>query len=155
MALTSAQKQTLKAAILADPAISQTFTDGNLQGVADYYNALASPAFIVWRTDVPTKDVKKALVWTEYVGRSAGERDAFALMISNGIVNAADTNIRAGFNDIFSGPSGVNTRAALVAIAKRSATRAEQLFATGTGSDAVPATMTVEGSISYTELIGL
>jgi hypothetical protein len=42
----------------------------------------------------------------------------------------------------------VNTRAALLALWKRLATRGEKLYATGTGSDAVPGTLTFEGNIS-------
>lgn len=155
MALTDAQKATLKAAILADSGAAPLYTNGDLTGLADYLNAPASPAFIVWRTDVPTKDIKKAINWSEYIGRSVGERGAFELIISNGIVNAADLNVRTGFTDIFSGPSGANTRAALTAIAKRTATRAERVLATGTGSDATPGLLTFEGLLPVSDLIGL
>lgn len=153
MALTTAQLQALKAAILADPALAAA--PANSDGaffIADELNKLASPAFVVWRTDLPTKDVKKAINWTEYIARSVGERAAFELIISNGIVNTADANVRQGFSDIFSGPGGVTTRTNLTAIAKRSATRAEKILAAGTGSDASPAVMGFEGSLSYQDV---
>lgn len=151
--LTSAQLATLKADILADAAFTGVpmNSDGDFL-IAAAYNLLSSPAFIVWRTDVPTKDVKKAIVWTEYIGRSVGERDAFTLMISNGIINAADTNIRQGITDCFSGPTGASTRANLTAITKRTALRIEKVLATGTGSDASPGTMTFEGTISFQDI---
>ena len=153
MALTTAQLQALKAVIVADPALnSQPMNSDGAFFIAAELNKVASPAFVVWRTDIPTKDIKKAVVWTEYIGRSQGERDAFVLINSNGIVNAADANIRQGFSDIFSGPGGANTRANLNAIAKRNATRAEKALATGTGSDASPAVMSFEGSLSYQEV---
>ena len=155
MALTAAQKATLKTDILANGDATAFYTNGDLTGLAALYNALASPAFIVWRTNIPTSDVKKAVNWTEYIGRSVGERSAFELIISNGIVDASQPNVRAGFNDIFSGQQGVNTRTALLALAKRSCTRGEKVFATGTGSDAVPATLTFEGLIAESDLIGL
>ena len=147
--LTTAQNVTLKAAILADPvlnAIPNTF-DGAF-AIADALNLLATPTFIVWRTNVPTSDVKKAVVWTEYVGRSVGEQGAFSLMISNGIIDASQINVRQGIQDIFSGPSGLNSRTALTAISKRSATKVEKILATGTGTDAIPAVMGFEGNIS-------
>jgi hypothetical protein len=153
MALTTAQMQALKAEIIADPVLNAApnNSDGSFF-IAAELNKLASPAFIVWRTDIPTKDIKKAIVWTEYIGRSQGERDAFVLINSNGIVNAADANVRQGFNDIFSGPSGVATRTNLSAMAKRSATRAEKVLATGTGTDATPATMGFEGRLSFQDV---
>lgn len=153
MALTSQQKTTLKAHIDAsgDLNVFPNNSDGAF-AIAALLNLPSAPAFIVWRTDIPTSDVKKAIVWTEYIGRSAGERDAFVLMTSNGIVNAADANNRQGFLDIFSGPSGAVSRANLTALAKRTATRGEAVLATGTGSDASPGTLTFQGAISFADV---
>lgn len=151
--LSAAQLTILKNDILNDPILAAypMNSDGAF-AIAQAYNVLAAPAFIVWKSDVPTKECKKAMVWTEYIGRSAGERDAWQFMLSNGTINAADVNVRQGIQDIFSGPSGSQTRANLTAIAKRSATRAEKLFSTGTGSDADPALMTFEGGLSYQDV---
>jgi len=152
--LTTEQLQTLKADIAAD----ETFagiphnSDGAWE-IAAAYNLAAIPAFVVWKTDVPTSLCKQAMLWTEYIARSAGERDAWQFMLSNGTINAADVNVRQGIADVFSGPGGATTRANLTAIAKRNATRAEKLFATGTGSDASPATMSFEGSLIYQDVL--
>lgn len=153
MSLTPAQNLLIKNAVLADPilaAIPSTF-DGRY-AIADALNLISEPAFVVWRTDVPTRDVKKAVVWTEYIGRSVGEQGAFSLMISSGIIDTSQVNVRQGLADIFSGPSGAGSRTALLAIAKRSARRIEKILATGTGTDASPATMGFEGAISYMEI---
>lgn len=154
MTLSNAQLVSLKADIDADGVLSQipNTTDGAF-AIADAYNLLASPAFRVWRTSIPTKDVKKGVVWTEYIGRSVGEKSAFELMISNGILDASDPNIRQGIQDIFSGPGAIGTRTNLTNMGKRDATRAEKLFATGTGSEASPATMTVEGLLSFNDVL--
>lgn len=152
--LTAAQSQALKTSIAADPVLNALpNTADDAFTIAAAYNALASPTFWVWRTSVPTKDVKLGIVWTEYIGRSQGERDALTFMLSNGFINAADTNIRQGIADVFSGPSGVGSRTNLIALAKRHATRAEKLFATGEGSEATPATMTAEGPLSHQEVL--
>lgn len=153
MALTASQRQLLKAAIDGTPELAALpNTPDNAFAIAEYFNALASPAFRVWRTNVSTKDVKNAIVWTEYIGRSVGEKSAFELMISNGVINAADPNIRQGIVDVFSGPAAAVTRANLTNISKRDATRGEKVFATGTGTDASPATMTFEGALSYQDV---
>lgn len=159
MSLTQAQKTTLKADIVASSepvcvALEASPNNSDLSfAVAALYNLIANPSFVVWRTNVSVSDCKKATVWTEFIGRSQGERDAWQFMLSNGTINAADTNIRQGIQDIFSGPSGTGTRAALVAISKRNATRAEKLFSTGTGDTANPATMGFEGSLTYQDVL--
>lgn len=153
MALTTAQNALIKSAILADPQMSTAIAgDDGAYFIASLFNLKATPDFIVWRTDIPTQDIKKAVVWTEYIGRSPGEQGAFTLMISNGILDAAQINVRQGIADIFSGPSGAGSRGALLQIAKRPALRVEKLLATGTGTDAVPATMGFEGFIAYRDV---
>jgi hypothetical protein len=67
--------------------------------------------------------------------------------------NASIAGIRAMFDDIWSGAGGTTTRAALLALWKRNARRIEKLFVTGTGSDASPATLVVEGPISNEEIV--
>jgi hypothetical protein len=157
MALTSAQKQTLVAAILADPAISQTFIDGNLPGVADYYNALAAPTFTVWKTNVPLSDVGRTFNASELAGLTqlnTSRLQNLAAWLAAGI-NPSIAAVRQFFDDIFSGAGGNSTRPALLALWKRPATRLEKLFAAGTGTDNNPATLVVEGALGVSELIGL
>ena len=149
MALTTAQLAALKADILLDPVLSaQPMNSDGAFAIAAAYNLTAVPQFVVWRTDIPTKDVKKSVVWTEFIGRSAGERDSFQFMLSNGVINGADANVRQGINDIFSGASGATSRAQLTTLAKRDATRAQKLFSTGLGTTASPATPTFEDSFT-------
>lgn len=151
--LTTQQLATLKADILADPQLAALpANDDGAFAIAAAYNLAASPAWVVWRTELPTKDVIDALDWTAFIGRSAGEREAFTFMLRNGVINPARPNVRQGIADIFSGVGGTAQRTALLAMAKRAATRAEKLFSTGTGSDAAPATMTFEGNLSYSDV---
>ena len=152
--LTTAQQAILKAAILADPELDAFPQNGDgAWDIAIALNLPADPAFVVWRSDVPTKDCKKAMNWVEYIGRSVGERDAWQFMLSNGTINPSDINVRQGIADIFSGPQAAATRAALLAIATRTATRAEKLFATGDGTVASPGTMGYEGNLSYQDVL--
>jgi hypothetical protein len=147
MHLTTAQLAVLKADILTSFPGAGPDDDSNA-AIAAAYNFAASPVFRVWKTSLLTMDVKKSVVWTEFIGRSAGEREAFIFMLSDGKINPSDVNVRQGIADVFSGGTGAATRAALIALAKRDATRAERLFATGEGSDATPGTLTVEGNLS-------
>ena len=155
MSLTLTQLQILKADIAADPALNglpQT-SDGAFE-VAAAYNLLKIPAYAVWRNQVPVKEVKQNIVWTEYIASvSAAERDAFVFMLSNGFIDAGDANIRQGFQDIFSGPQKVNTRNNMVAMSKRDALRIEALLAIGAGTNGSPSTLTHEGMIGYQDIV--
>lgn len=153
MSLTPTQAQALVADIAtAFPGTPNT--DDDNAALAILYNQVAFPAFIVWKTTVPTRDIKDSMNWTEYISRSAAERGAFEMMISDGSINPSRPNVRQGVADIFSGVGAAPTalRAAILALSKRSATRAEKLFAVGTGSDASPATMTFEGFLTYQDV---
>lgn len=155
--LTPAQLATLKAAILADPALAAqpNNADGNL-AIAQALAADASPDYWVWRSFVADQEMYEGVgdggtswSWSIYIGRSQGERDAWRQMVNMaGGLNPSLANVRAGIADIFSGAGGVGQRTHLLAIGRRKANRAEKLFATGTGSTASPATMTVEGTLS-------
>jgi hypothetical protein len=151
--LTAAQLLTLKADILADPVLAaQPMNDDGHFAIAAAYNLAASPVWRVWKSSVTTADCKDVVNWTEYIGRSVGERGAFEFLLSNGTINPSRSNVRQGIADMFSGAQGQVTRLALLALGKRDATRAEKLFSTGTGSDAVPATMLFEGVLSFADV---
>lgn len=153
MSLTPAQLVTLRAAIDADATLNNLANNpDNNQAIADAFNAQASPAFWVYKTRLSRAEIFDAITWTELIGRSQGERDTLQVMLSEGQVNPASANVRGAFGDIFSGASGVNTRNALGVASRRTATRAEKLYATGTGSTASPATMAFEGRVDYQDV---
>jgi hypothetical protein len=157
MALTAAQKVTLKADILANSDANTIYQNGDTSGLAALYNAPASPSHTVWKTGVSITHVGDTIVASELAGLTGVNIDRLSCIaqLSPMGVNPSKADRRAAFDDIFSGAGGVNTRAALAILWKRLATRAEKLFATGTGSDASPATLTFEGNISPSELVGL
>lgn len=161
MILTLAQLQALKADLLADvtlAAIART-ADGFVQ-IATAYNAAAAPDFWIWRTKVTRDELvgrpsidATTFDWTGtgYIARAQGERDAFnAIFDSADAVNPSLATVRQAFSDIFSGataPAPAN-RTHLLTVARRKATRAEKLFATGTGSTVTPATLGPEGAVT-------
>lgn len=151
--LTTEQLAALKADILADATLNAfpNNSDGAFE-IAKAYNLLAAGPWIVWKTDVSTLDIRNALVWAEYDVLSVSKQNAFAFLCSNHVVNAGLTNVRQGIQSIFSGPQQAGNLAAMIAIAKRSATRAEKLFSAGTGTTASPATMTFEGQLSFQDV---
>jgi hypothetical protein len=152
MELTPAQLQTLKAAIDADPVLAAQPMDGDGNGfIADAFNALASPAWTVWRTLVSKAAIQSnsAFDWTRVDNLSVGKARIWDQLFYTGSVNPAQPNVRTGIDSVWVGTQAdLAVRASVYTNCKRLSTRAEKLYSTGTGSDAVPATMTFEGYIT-------
>jgi hypothetical protein len=152
--LTDIEKSTLKTYIEADATLNAyPHTSDGAFAIAALLNEEAAPAYVVWRTDVSTSECKAAMVWTEYIGRSDAERQSWVFMLSDGFIDASDVNVQQGIQDIFSGPQGAATRAAMIEAAKRNATVVEQVFAAGSGTDGSPSTMGREGSVNYQDVL--
>jgi hypothetical protein len=127
----------------------------NAWQIAAWYNGQAAPDFVVWKTNVAIGAVGDAINATELAGLTSlntTRLQAIAQYAPGGI-NPSLPDRRQGFNDIFSGAGGVNTRANLLALWKRPATRVEKLLAAGTGSDASPATLAFEGPLSAADVM--
>ncbi|MBL0307657.1 MAG: hypothetical protein IPQ25_17005 [Chitinophagaceae bacterium] len=146
MSLTPDQITTLRADILADPALVQYAADARPNMIVAAYNSAAVPAFRVWRSDVKPNEIATVFVWTEIDALAAGKARIWEWMRLALVLNCGIANIRKGLNDAFSAATA--TKAAVLAVIKRDATRAEELFATGTGSDGSPGTMTFVGNVT-------
>ena len=152
--LTTAQKTILKAAIAADPVLSQY--PNNSDGAFDISRKLdeiAVPEFVVWKTNVHKNEVGKAFQATALAAITSGNSDKLANFAAwNDVVDPSRADQRAFFDDVFSVAAGATTRTSLLALWKRPATRAEKIFAVGTGTTLAPATMVVEGTISPNDI---
>ena len=166
MALTSAQLTTLKNDILADPVLNAfpNNSDGAF-AIAAIYNQDASPDFWVWRTAVTkhelvskTSRTGSVFVWAGngFIGRTAGEQQCWGELFNSTLTcNPSLANVRQAFLDIFSGTgNAAANRAHCDAVARRKATRAEKLFATGNGADtaANAGTLTFEGALNFNDV---
>lgn len=163
MALTAAQKLTLKADILANPDALAIYDIGDLSALADLYNQPASPAFWVWRTNVSRADLYHSTSpdgttwnWTTYKNQGVAEQNAWVQMFMGDLADFSKPNLRAGIGSIFTGSAQANAqRDHCLSVGRRLARRVEKLYALGTGSSVSPATMVVEGALSFSDLIGL
>lgn len=146
------QLQTLKAAIIADPVMSQfpANSDGSY-AIAELLNMPADPAFIVWKTDVSIDEImRNGMDWARVDNLTVGKARIWDWLGRLGAINAGKVNVRAGIDAAWVGTAAdLAVRAAIYTHCKRSATVLEKLFAAGAGSDASPATMVIEGAISY------
>ena len=154
--LTPAQLTTLKAAILADPAVNTKVsgTGTDYEFIANYLSAPASPAFTVWVSNL-TPDLARSGVLggiAQLDNLTVGKRDALLYLFAatNDCRNAA---VRQAIDDLCGTQNTL--KASLLVAEKRLANRAEKILATGTGSDAVPAITTFEGSINALDIGGI
>ena len=154
------QLTTLKAAIAAEtnPDFVAARTSGNNSTMLAWFNSPAEPEYIVWRTNVTRYEIQDddAFNWTVVDNLSTGSKyRIWEWMFGNsaGAINAAKANIRAGIAATWVGNAQLlAVQAMVLAKCKRAATKAEKLFATGTGSTASPAVMNVEGVLSIDDI---
>jgi hypothetical protein len=121
------------------------------QAAADLLNAPAVPAFWVWRTSIPPEDYtgENTIVWPDVKTISDKDAQVFEWMTGGLVrpINAADDNVRAGIEEAFGKNS--DTTANLFTIARRQATRAERIWATGAGGT----TLATVGKVVWEGLI--
>lgn len=153
--LTTEQKATLKAAILADPVLAAfpAGSDGAYE-IAALLNQAATPDFIVWKSSVLVDEImRNGMAWDRVDNLTVGKARIWDWMTRLGTFNASKANIRAGINAAWVGTAAdLAVRATIYTHCKRLATKIEKLLAIGTGSDASPATMGFEGAISWQDV---
>jgi hypothetical protein len=151
--LTSGQKATLKAAILADPVLNAfpNTDDGNFDLTAQKLNVLASPAFVVWQTQLTMQIARSAIVQAadQLDNLTVGKRDALLYLVRD-TLDASDVNVRTAIDNLTGTQNTL--KAALVAAEKRNAFLGEKILATGTGTTISPATAGWNGPLLWPDV---
>jgi hypothetical protein len=173
MSLTGAQVTAIQTFLLATPSIMPAVRAGQTDVVTGFLNA--DSTMKVWRTFTNINDINNNINWANFTPSTiatGGGQDAMNFMLAcqgkqfnlQNLINSANRsgqlatglgNIRAGLQDsltgIQSGAAGAilgggwaNVQLAI----QRFASNYESLFATGTGTQASPASLVYEGPIS-------
>lgn len=129
MQFTSAQQATFK-----------TWLDANASGLsdqaaADLANAVASPAYLAWRTVVGRTEIHSstAFDWTRVDNLSVGKARIWDWMFASQSIRPWMGNIRSGINSVWVGTQpDLDVRAAVNAACQRPVTNLEKLFVTQT-----------------------
>lgn len=131
--LTNAQLITLRAAAIADGAAAGYIATADDQALADWFN-VDQAAYIVWRTSLTPDQSRTAIVQgaTQLDALTTGKRDSLFWLLSEP-VRPTDASVRAAIDDLCG--TQATLKSALQAALRRTATRAEKLLATGTGTD--------------------
>ena len=144
MALSQQQLTAIKAVIDGDEALSsQPNNSDGAFAIAAALNQTASPASVVWRTNVTRREVlQNGFDWTRLDNLSVGKARVWSDIFVDGAMNPSKANVRQGIESVWVGTSAdLAVRAAVYVHCKRNASRAQKALSTGTGSDATPATM--------------
>lgn len=153
--LTPQQQTALRTFVAADAVLSAIpqNSDG-AYALSDALKVIPSPAFVVWKTTVSIDEImRNGMDWARVDNLSVGKARIWDWMGRLGSFDASRINIRAGIDAAWVGTAAdLAVRAQVYIHCKRAANILEKLFATGTGSDASPATMAVEGSIHGSQL---
>lgn len=149
--MTPEQLSTLKAAVIADQTLSAVGRNDT-----DLARLLNLPTtFVGWRTNVTIDEIGNAWQGTDIDGMSALNMQRLQLLLASsttGLFNMARADRRAGFENPFGTNVNNASRVAMRAVWKRFATRAERVFATGTGTDATPGTFGFEGQVTINDI---
>lgn len=157
MSLTTQQQATLKAFVEADATLNLIpHTQDGAWSVAEALKSAATPEFTVWRTSVTQDEIMlNGFDWTRVDNLTVGPARVWEWMFSNAnrSINPSKINVRAGIDAVWKGGAAdLAVRAAVYVHCKRAANRLEKLFSAGAGTVAEPATMVVEGGLSYMDV---
>jgi hypothetical protein len=151
--LTEQQKTTLVNYITTDPIFAGIPANGDgAYEVKDRLEVLAYPDYWVWKTKVTQDEImQNGFDWTQADNLTAGQARIWEWLFDNGdtAINPSKINVRQGITECWKGTAQkAAVRDAVFVHCKRKANRLEALLATGSGEEAAPSTMTVEGSLS-------
>ena len=143
--MTPSQLSTLKAVAVADPVAAAYITNGNDNELAEWFNQMQT--FVVWRTVLTPEQARAAIIKgaTQLDGLTVGKRDSLFYLVS-GDLAVSDSAVRTAIDDLCGTQNQLKSY--LTAAQKRTASRAEKALASGTGTEAAPASLGWEGWIS-------
>ena len=155
--LTTAQLSLLNVAIEAetDPVFSQWRAEGSTGMMAEWLNRPSTT--VVWRTSVPQDEImQNGFDWVQVDNLTVGKARIWEWLFDNQLqtMNPSKANVRAGIDEAWKGTAAMlAVRAAVYVHCKRFATRAEKVFAVGSGTDISPSLMSWEGQVSDYDVV--
>lgn len=147
--LTAPQLETLKAAILSEPSLADEVAAGANGDIAVFFNLPSNPEFIVWRTNITREECSTdGFDWAQVDNLTVGQARIWDWLFADGSANPSEPGVRAGIAEAWKGTAAkLAVQAFVLGKAKRTATRFERLYATGTGTTATPGLLVVEGTL--------
>lgn len=152
--LTSEQLQALAVDIAADPVLAAFAGDGRDNAITAAYNTTGTA--VVWRTSLRRDAAMgNGFDWAQVDNLTVGQARIWDYLFDNEqrICNPSDANVRSGITECWKGTAAkLAVQATVLGHAKRNATRAEALFATGAKTEVSPGTMVFEGAVTDADI---
>ena len=129
MALTKAQRTTLKAAILADPVLAP-LTSGpttDLVALQIALNSDKSPAVKAWVESVSPETTDEACNWAQFDTIVAGKRDSWAFFLQR-TRNFSRAKVRSWVTDVWGAATAGSNAEAILLVAIENASVAESII---------------------------
>jgi hypothetical protein len=123
----------LKTEINTDPknlGYAQHVLSGNDQEIATLLNTLGASNETISREEISPSELVNNIVYSEWVSTTTDQKTYLNMVLATGKIDALNTNVRAGLLAMFG--TGTTSRANLIDISTRPASRAESLFGRGT-----------------------
>lgn len=136
-----------------DPTVVQALLDRNDTFLQDWVNAPST--FWAWRTAVTQEEImQNGFDWVRVDNLSVGKARIWEWMFQNPTrsINPSKDNVRLGIEECWSGAANNAIRAAIYVHCKKLCSRAEALFAIGTGTQVTPGVFVYVGPVGLTEL---
>ena len=152
--LTTEQKATIKAAVVADPTLNAKYVAGDMTGLELALNANAAPDYVVWKTDVSIDEImRNGMDWARVDNLTVGKARIWDWLGRLGTFDASKANVRAGIDAAWIGTAAdLSVRAAVYVHCKRNASVFEKLFASGVETTANPSTKSIQGPVSMYDI---
>jgi len=157
MALTPAQIQTLKAAILAET--NATFveyrTAGATGAMAEWYNVAINPAQKAWITNQPSVDSDDAPDYSTFDSIAAGKRESWHSAFLRFPRDFTRAKVRKWVVDVWGNATAGTNAEAILQAATRNATRGEIVFGGTTRTTGTVAALQLnrEGTLSNEDIV--
>lgn len=155
--MTNDELATLKTKLLAelDISIRSAYQTRNDTELARLLNLPSM--FVAYKSKVQTKEVGEKVNYVAVEAMTDANRGRITTFYTMNPTefSPARADVRSYWDNTFSGAlggQGQATRDALVALWKRAATKAEQYFCTGTGTDLSPGLFTWEGTVTIDDI---
>lgn len=157
MALTNAQRNTLRTAIFAetDPTFVGYRNEGNTGLMAQWYNGTLTPNVLAWRSNVTPQESDEAPSYSTFDSIVAGKRDSWGFFL-NYPRDFSKAKVRNWIVDVWGSATAGSNAEAILTAGTRNITRAENVLGgTNTGSTGTVTArrLTWEGPLSNDDVV--
>jgi len=142
-----------------NPTVVQDLADGNNNGLADWYNQIATPDYWIFRSQVTADELSNSIDLQDVANITSADSDRVLKMfqlraLSDSPFDGTNPRTRSAWDDVFSAAAGDNSQQAIDSLWRRLCTEGELVFAllSGAGTNGDPDVTEFEGSLNSNDV---